>query len=101
MRPCLTCGTPANGTRCPTHEQQHQASRNQRRTWYHGDWPARSRAARSAHLAAHGPVCPGYQRPAHPVDPSDLQLDHTTGRVLCRWCNVAAGPDPSRPSQDA
>ena len=94
MRPCLDCGTPATGTRCPAHQRQLDAKRNARRTWYHGDWDRRSRDARAAHLAEHGPVCLGYQRPAHPVDPADLQLDHTTGRVLCRWCNVDAGPAP-------
>lgn len=98
MRPCLTCGTPANGTRCPTHEQQHQASRNQRRTWYHGDWTRRSREARAEHLANHGPVCPGYQRPPHPVRPDQLTLDHVDPRqssagltVLCRSCNSRKG----------
>lgn len=96
MRPCLTCGTPANGTRCPTHQAQHQAKRNQRRTWYHGDWEQRSKQARAQHLANHGPTCPGYQRPPHPVRPDQLQLDHTTGHVLCNTCNVAAGPAPPR-----
>ena len=94
MRPCLDCGTPTTGTRCPTHQRERQRARNQRRTWYHGDWERTSRAARAAHLAQHGPICPGHQRPPHPVDPPDLQLDHTTGQVLCRWCNVAAGPAP-------
>ena len=31
-QPCLDCGTPTNGTRCPTHLQAHQQARDTRRT---------------------------------------------------------------------
>lgn len=98
MQPCIECGAPTNGTRCAAHERQRQRVRNARRTHYHGDWSARSRAARAAHLEAHGPVCPGFERPAHEVDPSDLTLDHINPRrpdqgfaVLCRSCNSRKG----------
>lgn len=89
-RPCLDCGSLTQGTRCPRCDRNLQSHRNQRRTHYHGDWQARSRKAREEWVAEHGWVCPGWQRPAHPA--TTLQLDHTTGLVLCHRCNVAAGP---------
>ena len=92
-RPCLDCGAlTTRPSRCTTCEQQHNAARNARRTWYSGDWAKRSTEARAAWVAEHGWVCPGYQRPAH--EAMDLELDHTTGAVLCHRCNVAAGPAP-------
>ena len=53
-------------------------------------------------LAEHGPVCPGWQRPAHQVDPTDLTADHPHAvaaggaegqphSVLCRGCNSRKG----------
>lgn len=66
---------------------------------------AEARAERGAviahHLATVGPVCPGFGRPPHEVDPGNLTADHVrprakggapTGRanlgVLCRSCNA-------------
>lgn len=89
-RPCLDCGTLTPRTRCPRCEQQRQTQRNRRRTHYHGDWQTQSARARAAWVAEHGWVCPGFNRPPHPA--TTLQLDHTTGLVLCHRCNVAAGP---------
>lgn len=89
-RPCLGCAKlTANGTRCPTCQHQH-------RQHYANGWNQRSRTARTAHLAQHGPVCPGFQRPPHRVNPARLQLDHVTGMVLCNVCNVHAGPAAGR-----
>lgn len=88
--PCLDCGTlTRHGNRCP-------ACAHQRRGHYRSGWNTRSRLARDQHIATHGPWCPGYDRPPHLVDPDRLQLDHTTGRVLCNLCNVHAGPAPGR-----
>lgn len=86
-RPCLTCGVPTTGTRCPTHKAELKAVRN-----------AHAPAAR--HLVAewieqHGYWCPGWRRPPH--SSTDLTADHAiplaagsneppTG-VLCRSCN--------------
>ena len=80
--------------RCRTHEAQHQAERNARRTHYHADWERISRQARTDWINTVGPWCPGIDRDAHLVDPTTLQLDHTTGQVLCNVCNVHAGPAP-------
>lgn len=90
-RPCLTCGTlTTNRSHCPTCTRQRDAKRNARRTWYHGDWQRESKQARDEWVAEHGWVCPGMGRPAHLA--TSLQLDHSTGKVLCGPCNVAAGP---------
>ncbi len=92
-RPCLDCRRlTTNPSRCDHCTKAHQAARNQRRVWYHGDWQRTSKQARDAWVAEHGWVCPGHDRPAHPA--TTLQLDHTTGLVLCNLCNVAAGPAP-------
>lgn len=88
--PCLDCGALArHGNRCPACARRHRGH-------YRAGWTTRSRLARAQHIAAHGPVCPGFNRPPHRVDPDRLQLDHTTGRVLCNLCNVHAGPAPGR-----
>lgn len=57
------------------------------------------------HVKAHGWVCPGWQRPPHPVDRGQLTGDHVIPRsqrpdlahdpsnvaVLCMSCNAAKG----------
>ena len=89
-RPCIRCGTPTNGTRCPPCQQTKDRDRNTRRTQYHGTWTRRSAQARAAWIAEHGMTCPGIDTPPHPTP--TLTLDHTTGLVLCPSCNVKAGP---------
>lgn len=89
-RPCLDCGKLAPTSPCPTCTRQRDTKRNARRTWYHGDWQRESKQARDEWVAEHGWVCPGMGRPAHLA--TSLQLDHSTGKVLCGPCNVAAGP---------
>lgn len=92
-RPCLDCGTPTPGTRCPGCQQHWDRARNARRTHYQGDWPALSRRIRDEWVGAHGWWCPGWQTPAHPS--TDLTVDHIDPRspasgyrVLCRSCNA-------------
>ena len=90
-RPCIGCGTPSLSTRCRICEQQRQSKRNQARPHYKGDWPTISRRYRAEHVARHGWVCPGWDRPPHPS--TDLVTDHVNPRdptrvqVLCRSCN--------------
>lgn len=92
MRPCLDCGQPSRSTRCPSCQQAKDRGRNTTRTHYHGDWERRSRTTRQQWVAEHGWLCAGLG-PDHPPHPArDLELDHTTGRVLCHAANVAAGP---------
>lgn len=91
MRPCLDCGTPTEATRCPSCQRAKDRGRNHQRTHYHGDWERRSKQTRDQWVAEHGMTCAGLPgKGMHPA--TTLQLDHTTGRVLCPTCNVNAGP---------
>jgi len=100
MRPCITCGTPTNGARCPAHTRAKPG-----RTWAERK---RRRDAVQAHIATIGNLCPGYNRPPHPSD--DLTADHLYPRaihgddgplaVLCRACNARRGQGgPSEPKK--
>jgi hypothetical protein len=90
--PCIQCGAISGGTRCPTHQREYSRQRSAQRTQYHGGWEGRSKRARQQWVAEHGWVCPGWGVPAHPD--TRLELDHTSGLVLCNVCNVHAGPAP-------
>jgi hypothetical protein len=92
VKPCLTCGAPSKGTRCPSCQGQLDRGRNQRRVQYHGDWTRRSATVRAKWVSEHGWVCQGWGRQPHGVPEGGLHLDHTTGRVLCPTCNNHAGP---------
>lgn len=76
----------------------------------HGDWTERNRrkAAVRAHIEAHGMVCPGYLKPAHPS--LDLCADHVHSvalggspsgplAVLCRSCNSRKGKGDREPGR--
>ena len=104
-RPCLDCGTPTQGTRCPTHERA--AQRAHHNPEY--DSPGYRRLRKSVMrqwLQEHGPLCPGWQRPPHQA--YDLTVDHIipvarggqTARsnlqVLCSTCNSAKGDSMGR-----
>lgn len=108
-RPCLDCGTPCRGSRCPTHQATRQHAKDARRPTRRSHHETqRRRAAVATHRAAHGDWCPGWMRPRHPS--ADLTADHAvpvavaTARgvhaadaeaglllVLCRPCNSARG----------
>lgn len=102
-RPCLVCGTPTDGPRCPSHRPRPQSrvagnpyDRRHRRL---------TEATVSNWVACHGWVCPGYRCPPHPVDPGGLEGEHIIPRslrpdlaynpsnysVLCRPCNGRKG----------
>lgn len=91
-RPCIDCRAITQASRCPACRRRHKARRN-------ADAPA-ARAAVRAHIAEHGPICPGWQRLAHPS--TDLTADHLVAfadggtladghQVLCRSCNASRG----------
>lgn len=95
LRPCLECGALSDQGLCPKHRRA-PASWAERR---------QSTDLRQAWVAMHGLICPGWNRPAHPVaSVGDLTLDHLTpvalgGRdgavgVLCRSCNASRGIQP-------
>lgn len=102
-KPCLTCGTPAYGSRCPDCARAEDRRRQHIKPTAVGRTsPEQRRRARTVRewRHQHGDWCPGWRRPPHPS--SDLTADHlhsvaTTGdqtsalQVLCRRCNAAKG----------
>lgn len=94
LRPCLTCGSPCAGPRCPEHTTTAKGTARQR--GYDAAWDRLSKRARR--LQPFCEVCGAVE---------DLQTDHTPEawarkaagkpvrlkdvRVLCGPCNRAAG----------
>lgn len=97
-RPCLDCGTPSKGARCPTHQREWEARRWRAKSkrYRTNGWESYSKQARANHLATYGPLCPGYAVPRHYVDPADLVVDHDLG-VMCRRCNSRKAAIHDRP----
>lgn len=89
MKRCIDCTKLIHqGPRCGTCQRTRDRQRWQtKRTRYDADWRKGSTQARADHLATHGPVCPGFTRPAHIVTAADLVVDHDLG-VMCRSCNA-------------
>lgn len=99
-RPCLVCGVPTRGSRCPAHALPAWGSNRGKDPAYSGDWPAIRAGLVRDWVAEHGWWCPGVEgRPPHPS--RDLTGDHiipvaeggthdrTNLRVLCRGCNTS------------
>lgn len=102
---CLGCGElTRNGSRCETCQtaldRQHEIARGtSTQRGYGSAWRKTAREAVAAHRQAHGDVCLGWNRPAHPA--TDLTADHripkalggtdepSNVQVLCRSCNSA------------
>jgi hypothetical protein len=87
-RPCLDCGGATKKARCADCERSRD-----RQLWASGKgdrydtaWRRHSRRTIADHIAAVGPVCPGWSVGAHVVEPSAFVCDHDVG-PLCRSCN--------------
>lgn len=103
-RPCLTCGTPTDGSRCPPHQPRPEARRIGGNP-YDRRHRRLAEAAITSWVARNGWVCPGYRCPPHPVEPGGLQGEHIIPRsvrpdlayvpsnygVLCQPCNGRKG----------
>ena len=102
-RPCLDCGTPTPGTRCPAcapaENQRRQRTKPTATTRTSRERRRRAHAVQ-AWRRLHGDWCPGYDVPPH-AD-ADLCADHIIAvavvgsgdgplQVLCRRCNAAKG----------
>lgn len=119
LRPCL--GTPANRcgklssrSRCTDCQRIWERNRPQRPTNLTRTWAEQQRrkAAVDAHIQQHGYVCPGWDRPPHPVHPPNiLTADHVSPvarggagdgplHVLCRVCNGAKAARSAGPGND-
>jgi 5-methylcytosine-specific restriction endonuclease McrA len=104
LRPCLTCGTPANGPRCSEHRRRPvQPSAHAR-----GLGRTHQRLARQTierWVRENGWICPGWGRDPHPVAEGALTGEHKLPRsthpelahdpdnygVLCGPCNSRKG----------
>ncbi len=102
-RPCLTCGTPTQGTRCPDHARV--AERERHNPAY--DTPAYRKARarfRRRWMQDHGPLCMGWgQDPPHltleplevdhvvPLAAGAAPLDESNWQMRCKRHNVAKG----------
>lgn len=95
LKPCIVCGTPANGSRCPDHRTDHKPSARAR--GYNTAWDRLSKRARRMQ-----PFCLDCG------STEDLQADHLPSAwqrkadgkpirlqdiaIRCGPCNRAAGP---------
>lgn len=102
-KPCLDCGKPSEGTRCPDCQRpvdrSKLRSKRTRRPQVHGETERRA-AVVAAHRRTHGAWCPGWGRPPHESDDLTADHPHAVGAggderqeltVLCRSCNGAKG----------
>lgn len=101
LRPCLDCGKPAAGTRCPAHKAQHAREREARRgTPSQRGLDASHRRQVAALKREAGPItcCPRCGRPITPANP--ISGEHAIARahggtevtgLICRSCNSSAG----------
>lgn len=99
LRPCLTCGALARGSRCPSHARQVARARTRQKREarpYTAQEQRRRADVVAAWRAAYGDTCPGWGVPTHPS--GDLTADHPVEvalsgdesqplAVLCRSCN--------------
>lgn len=84
QRFCAVCGRlSGNQSRCAAHKIK-RADRKSTTNDYSGAWRRQSEKTRAEWVEAHGEVCPGWNKSAHPS--KDLVVDHDVG-VLCRACN--------------
>jgi predicted kinase/5-methylcytosine-specific restriction endonuclease McrA len=98
---CTICRRLHDGTgRCPVCDAK-AAKPRAGRTVDTARWRRIAGEAKAEHLATHGPICPGWGRPPHQVDPAELTADHIVPRnlrggdepsnigILCQPCNSA------------
>jgi 5-methylcytosine-specific restriction protein A len=92
-RPCLSCPALAEPgkPRCEPCRLARVRAINRVRgsataRGYGSAWARHAKAAIAAYRAAHGDICPGWDRAPHAIDPKSWCCDHQTG-PLCRGCN--------------
>ena len=89
--PCMDCGRPADGTRCPTHATRHQRGKDRTQTLrriseggrphYGGGWKRKAALVRATATVCH--ICGEGPKPNDP-----WQADHT---IPAQW-GAGAGP---------
>lgn len=105
LRHCRTCGHPTPSGH-PCHQCGRTPSAQRRRTRPDlgtNRVKTHNRQLVDTWTATYGNLCPGWNRPPHPIDPTSnpLTADHTTPHatdptgladaVLCRECNGRKG----------
>lgn len=109
-RPCLVCGTPAPGTRCPEHSRQRERLRHNP-IYDTPRWRRLARSVKARHLSRHGYMCPGWEVPRHLAN--RLSVDHIVSlvdggepyseanvQILCVSCNARKGSRQNTPAVD-
>ncbi len=100
LRPCLTCGSISDQSRCPPHRRVVLQDKRTRRPRISRAEERRRAAVVREHRAQYGDWCPGWEREPHPS--TDLTADHVVGvgaggseqgllSAMCRACNGAKG----------
>jgi hypothetical protein len=100
LRPCIICGTPSRGTRCPRHARLAEASRQGRQPYRAAYASPEYRRARSERLEfaggrceavlPDGTRCPRPARETHHVVPLSVARDVAEALALCRVENLRA-----------
>ena len=102
-KPCIDCGTPTTGTRCPVHETRHRAAVNRTQTLrrkarggrpqYSGQWARQAAAVRANATTCW--LCGDGPRPNDPWQADHLYPAALTGGApgpalpAHRSCNIA------------
>lgn len=101
LKPCLECGEPADGTRCPDHPAPDRSSRKHLHIWRSRRWTRLSKRLRRMQpwcstCGSRDDLTVDHRVPLNRGgDPFDLDnLD-----VLCRPCNSAKGDRDLRDDQ--
>lgn len=102
-RTCIDCPNtaPPGKSRCPDCQRRTNRARGSATArGYDHTWQRHARQAITAHRTQHGDTCPGWNRPAHTIHPTDWVCDHDIG-PLCRPCNSskAGSHDRQRATQ--
>lgn len=101
-RPCLDCGTPATGSRCPEHTRQAQRQRDIRRGTAHArGYNAEYRHNRRIVLEESNYACRWCGRYANTVDhviPLSRGGSNDVGNLVasCAYCNSRRGGELNR-----
>lgn len=101
----VRCGRLVEGRRCEScgaaAERTTTRNKRARRPYTRAEQERRASTV-ATWITEHGPICPGWGRPAHTVHPTSLTADHPHAvaaggtetqalSVLCRGCNSGKG----------
>jgi 5-methylcytosine-specific restriction enzyme A len=79
LRPCIDCGTPARGSRCPAHQREHERAYERKRGTSHQRGLGAEHRRIRAQVLREEYTCWLCGQPARPGDP--LTADHVVARA--------------------